>query len=157
MNLANWISVFRIILIPFFISAIVYYSPQKDYLRFVALFIFADSILKGKPIEVYNSGKMKRDFTYVADIVAGVVAALDKAYEFEIFNLARGEQVELHTFISEIEKAVGRKAIQHLLPMQPGDVPETWGDITKAFIHVNQCTQLTGTRSRAHPGHHLGQ
>ena len=99
----------------------------------MALFLFTKSILEGKEIAVFNHGNMKRDFTYVSDCVSGVISALDKSYPFEIFNLARGEQVKLDKFIEEIEKNLGIKSKRKLLPLQPGDVPETSADISKAI------------------------
>lgn len=98
----------------------------------MALFKFTKAILENKPIEVYNDGKMLRDFTFISDIVAGVIAAIDKPFPYEIFNLARGEQVQLLSFIEAIEKALGKKAEKQLLPLQQGDVPATHGDIRKA-------------------------
>ena len=98
----------------------------------MALFKFTKNILKDKPIDVYNFGKMKRDFTYIDDIIDGTIKAIDKAYAFEIFNLAKGEPIKLTSFIEEIEKNTKKKAKKNLLPMQPGDVSETFGDITKA-------------------------
>ena len=98
----------------------------------MALFKFTKAILENKPIEVYNDGKMLRDFTFISDIVSGVVGAIDKPFPYEIINLARGEQVQLLAFIEAIEKALGKKAEKQLLPMQQGDVPATHGDITKA-------------------------
>ncbi len=98
----------------------------------MALFLFTKAIIEGKEIEVFNNGNMKRDFTYISDCVSGVIAALDKSLPFEIFNLARGEQIELNAFIEEIEKNLGMKAKRKLLPLQPGDVPETSADISKA-------------------------
>ena len=98
----------------------------------MALFIFAKSILEGKPIRLFNKGEMKRDFTYVSDIVDGVISALDKCSGCEVFNLARGEARRLLDFIKEIEKNIGKKALVELLPLQQGDVPNTSADISKA-------------------------
>lgn len=98
----------------------------------MALFQFTKSIVNGEPIEVYNHGKMRRDFTYIDDVVAGVVAALDVEVGYEIFNLGNSHPEELETFIECIEKALGKKAHKKYLPIQPGDVPETYADIAKA-------------------------
>jgi UDP-glucuronate 4-epimerase len=98
----------------------------------MALFKFTKAILEGKPIEVYNYGKMRRDFTYVTDIAAGVLASLDKESPCEIFNLGNSQTVELLHFIHCIEKELGREALKNLLPLQPGDVPETFADIQKS-------------------------
>ncbi len=95
----------------------------------MALFKFTKAILKDEPIDVYNHGKMKRDFTYISDIVAGILAALDKNYGCEVFNLGNSNTVELEYFIECVEKELGRKAKKNLLPLQPGDVPETFADI----------------------------
>lgn len=98
----------------------------------MALFKFTKSILEGREIEVYNHGKMKRDFTYIDDIRDGTIAAIDNGYEYEIFNLAAGNTVELMDFINCLEKHLGRKAKKRMMDIQPGDVPETSGDISKA-------------------------
>ncbi len=95
----------------------------------MALFKFTRAILAGKPIDVYNHGKMKRDFTYIDDIVAGVLASIDRASDYEIFNLGNSNTVELLYFIECIENALGRKAEKNMMPIQPGDVPETYADI----------------------------
>nr|NIS70809.1 NAD-dependent epimerase/dehydratase family protein [Pseudomonadota bacterium] len=98
----------------------------------MALFIFARAILKSEPIEVYNYGKMKRDFTYIDDIVQGVLASLDRPLPFAIYNLGNSKAVDLLYFIECIEKALGKKAEKKLLPMQPGDVVETSADIRES-------------------------
>lgn len=98
----------------------------------MALFLFTKAILEGKPINVFNHGKMKRDFTYIDDIVDGVIASLDKAYPYEIFNLGNNNTVELEYFISCIEKELGKKAQREDLPMQPGDVVATYAEIDAA-------------------------
>jgi UDP-glucuronate 4-epimerase len=98
----------------------------------MALFLFAEGIKKGEPINVFNNGECYRDFTYVDDIVQGVIAALNKPHKCEVFNLARGEGVKLLDFIAEIEKNLDKKAIQNLMPLQQGDVPKTSASIEKA-------------------------
>jgi UDP-glucuronate 4-epimerase len=98
----------------------------------MALFKFTKAILEGTPVDVYNRGKMQRDFTYVSDIVDGVVASIDKNYPYEIFNLGNSKSVQLNYFISCVEKELGKKAKKKLLPMQPGDVPSTFADIRKS-------------------------
>ncbi len=98
----------------------------------MALFKFSKLILAGKPIEMYGDGTTRRDFTYIDDIVAGIIAALDKNYPYEIFNLGNSRTVELKYFIQVIETALGKKALIKQLPMQPGDVPVTFADISKA-------------------------
>jgi len=100
----------------------------------MALFLFTKAILENKPIKVFNYGKMKRDFTYIDDIVRGVISSLDKVSElgYEIFNLGCSNQVELMDFIKAIEKELGKEAKKDMLPLQPGDVPETYADVSKA-------------------------
>jgi UDP-glucuronate 4-epimerase len=98
----------------------------------MALFIFTRAILQGEPIEVYNYGKMKRDFTYIDDIVQGVIASMDRPVPYAIYNLGNSKAVDLLYFIECIEKALGKEAEKKLLPMQPGDVVETYADITES-------------------------
>jgi UDP-glucuronate 4-epimerase len=98
----------------------------------MALFLFADAILHDRPIDVFNRGRMKRDFTYIDDIVDGTVAALERPFPCELFNLGNADTVELMEFIRIVEEELGRKANKNLLPMQPGDVPETSADIQKS-------------------------
>jgi UDP-glucuronate 4-epimerase len=98
----------------------------------MAYFKFADKMVKGEEIEVYNYGKdLKRDFTYIDDIVDGVLRALDCEYGYEIFNLGKGSPDDLGEFISLLEKHMDIKAKKKLLPMQPGDVMITYADTTK--------------------------
>ncbi len=98
----------------------------------MAYFKFADKMAKGETIDVYNYGKdMKRDFTYIDDIVDGVIRALDCDYKYEIFNLGKGSPDDFGDFISILEKHMGIKAKKNLLPMQPGDVMITYADTTK--------------------------
>lgn len=111
----------------------------------MAIFKFTKSILDEQPIDVYNEGKMKRDFTYVDDIVLGILGAIEseKTSNYEIINIARGESVELMDFIKAIEEATGKKAKLNLMPMQPGDVLLTSGDITKAKEKLNYAPQTS--------------
>jgi len=113
----------------------------------MALFIFTKAILEGKPIDVFNYGKMQRDFTYVDDIVEGIVRVHDNtpqpnpdwdAYAadpgtssapYKVYNIGNHHPEELNHFIEVIEECVGKKAIKNLLPMQPGDVPATSADV----------------------------
>ena len=113
----------------------------------MALFLFTRAILAGKPIDVFNQGKMRRDFTYIDDIVQGVVrtadriAAPDPAWDaaapdpgispapYRVYNIGNHTPVELERFIAVLEEALGRKAVRHYLPMQPGDVPATCADV----------------------------
>lgn len=96
----------------------------------MAYFTFTKAILDEKPIEVFNEGKLKRDFTYIDDIVQGIVAAIDLGADCEIFNLGNHQPVELEHFIAIIETALGKKAQKKYLPMQKGDVLATYADIT---------------------------
>lgn len=98
----------------------------------MALFKFTESILTDKEIDVYNNGDMKRDFTYVSDIVDGFVSALNKPMGYQIINLGHGGPVHLMDFIKIIEKELGKKAKINFMPIQPGDVPETYADVSKA-------------------------
>jgi UDP-glucuronate 4-epimerase len=107
----------------------------------MAYYSFTKAITEGAPINVFNFGKMQRDFTYIDDIIKGVVRLMDikpssqsnktsnaKA-PFNVFNIGNNKPVTLRRFIEAIEKAVGKKAIENLLPMQAGDVPVTYADI----------------------------
>lgn len=98
----------------------------------MALFLFTDAILKGRPINVYNHGKMRRDFTYIDDIVEGTVRAIERPAPYEIYNLGNSDSVGLMEFIGIIEEELGKKAEKNLLPLQPGDVAETTADIEKS-------------------------
>ncbi len=113
----------------------------------MALFIFTKAILEGKPIEVFNHGKMKRDFTYVDDIVEGIIRTLDhpatpnpawtgdqpdpgtSSAPARVYNIGNHQPVELLHFIEVLENALGKKAEKKLMPLQPGDVPATYADI----------------------------
>lgn len=98
----------------------------------MALFSFTQKILNDEPIQLNNFGNMKRDFTYVDDIIDGVIAALDKEFDYEIFNLGGNDTVTLDRFVSIIEEAIGKKAKREPRPMQPGEVVETVADVSKA-------------------------
>jgi UDP-glucuronate 4-epimerase len=113
----------------------------------MALFLFTKAILAGEPIEVFNRGEMRRDFTYIDDIVAGVVRVMDTLPQpnpawsgmapdpgtsqapYRIYNIGNNQPVELLRFISVLEECLGHKAEKRLLPMQAGDVPETYADV----------------------------
>ncbi len=113
----------------------------------MALFLFTRNIIEGKPIDVFNFGHHKRDFTYVGDIVEGVVRAMDRPAApdpkwnsddpdpstsnapFRIYNIGNNQPVQLMRYIEVIEELVGRKAEKNFLPMQLGDVPDTFADI----------------------------
>jgi UDP-glucuronate 4-epimerase len=97
----------------------------------MALFLFTKAILEGRPIDVYNFGNMKRDFTYISDIVDGTISALDNPFQYELFNLGNSRNVGLMELISIIEEELGKQAEKNFLPLQPGDVPETYADIQR--------------------------
>ncbi|MBW1941896.1 MAG: NAD-dependent epimerase [Deltaproteobacteria bacterium] len=98
----------------------------------MALFLFTDAILHDRPIDIYNHGRMKRDFTYIDDIIEGTMAALKRPSTFELFNLGNSDPVELLDFIAAIEEGLGKKAKRNMMPIQPGDVPATAADIEKS-------------------------
>jgi UDP-glucuronate 4-epimerase len=113
----------------------------------MALFLFTQAILEGRPIDVFNEGRMRRDFTYIDDIAEGVVRALDRpaapnpdwsgsapdpgtsAAPYRIYNIGNHEPVELMRLIGILEGCLGQQAHKNMLPMQPGDVPATFADI----------------------------
>ncbi|MFG0261437.1 MAG: NAD-dependent epimerase [Novipirellula sp. JB048] len=113
----------------------------------MALFLFTKAILAGEPIQVFNHGRMRRDFTYIDDIVEGVHRVSEQIAQpnpdwnsddpdpatsqapYRVFNIGNNHPVELGTFIEVIERAIGIKAIKQMMPMQPGDVPATYADV----------------------------
>ena len=113
----------------------------------MALFLFTKAILEDQPIQVFNHGKMRRDFTYIDDIVEGVyrtsltIPAADPGWDstrpdpgtslspYRLYNIGNNHSVELSEFIATLEDALGKKAIKNMLPMQPGDVPATYADV----------------------------
>ncbi|MGB5436072.1 MAG: NAD-dependent epimerase/dehydratase family protein, partial [Maribacter sp.] len=103
----------------------------------MALFLFTKAILEGNPIKVFNKGHMERDFTYIDDIVAGVVRIIEKSTKerivnnelYKLYNIGNNTSVKLLDFINIIEKALGIKAKKEMLPMQPGDVEKTWANV----------------------------
>tara|TARA_R110000868_G_scaffold76800_3_gene220594 strand:+ start:7854 stop:8876 length:1023 start_codon:yes stop_codon:yes gene_type:complete len=103
----------------------------------MAMFLFTDAMVKGNPIKVFNNGNMERDFTYIDDIVAGVVKIIEKdttdrrnsnAY-YKLYNIGNNKSVKLLDFIEEIETNLKKKADKIMLPMQPGDVERTWANV----------------------------
>ena len=115
----------------------------------MALFVFTKNIIDGKPIDVFNHGNHTRDFTYVDDIVEGIIRASDdiaradaswdsgnpdpasSSAPFRIFNIGNNSPVKLSEYISALEEAIGKRAMKNLLPMQPGDVPDTFADVSE--------------------------
>jgi UDP-glucuronate 4-epimerase len=120
----------------------------------MALFMFTKNIIEGKPIDVFNYGKHRRDFTYVDDIVEGVIRTMDHTAQpndnwdaahpdpgtskapYRLYNIGNQQPIELTRYIELIEEYVGRKADKRLLPMQPGDVPDTYADTTDLMQDV---------------------
>jgi UDP-glucuronate 4-epimerase len=120
----------------------------------MALFLFTKAILEGKPIQLFNNGNHSRDFTYVDDIAEGVIRASDQIAApnaawrgdapdpatsnapFRIFNIGNNAPVKLTEYIDAIEAATGRRAINELLPLQPGDVPDTFADVSELVAAV---------------------
>lgn len=98
----------------------------------MAPFIFLDAVHNGKPITVYGDGTTSRDYTYVADIVQGVIAAHDNPRPFEIYNLGNSTPVTLKEFIATVERVTAKRAQTITKPIQQGDVERTWADISKA-------------------------
>jgi UDP-glucuronate 4-epimerase len=123
----------------------------------MALFLFADAMMKGNPIDVFNNGKMVRDFTYIDDIVEGIVRVLDKpatpnpnysasnpdpataAAPYRIFNIGNGSPTPLMTYINALESALGILSQKNFLPMQAGDVPATFADTSELANWVGFC------------------
>jgi UDP-glucuronate 4-epimerase len=120
----------------------------------MALFLFADSMIKGKPINVFNHGKMVRDFTFVGDIVESIIrlavkpvtvddnwnsnapASDSSSAPYRIFNIGNNNPVQLMTYIEALEKALGKTAIKNMMDIQPGDVPATHADATALYEYV---------------------
>ena len=102
----------------------------------MAYFLFARSILEGRPIALFNHGRMKRDFTYIDDVVPAVLSVLDAPpagdgdVPHRLYNVGNNRPEALTDFVGELERALGRKAVIEHAPMQPGDVEETWADIS---------------------------
>lgn len=104
----------------------------------MAIYLFADAIMSGKPIKVFNHGNMKRDFTYVDDIVNGIGILLDNTPEksndkpaYRLSNIGNGNPQLLEDYIQQIEFSLGKKAVKDYLPLQAGDVPQTWADLSE--------------------------
>ena len=98
----------------------------------MAPFIFIDRISRGIPIKQYGDGTSQRDYTYVSDIVQGIVGAIENPQPYEIYNLGNSDPVKLSEFIQIIEESVGKKAEIEVIGLQPGDVQITYADVAKA-------------------------
>ena len=111
----------------------------------MAYYLFTKNIINGKKIDVYNYGDMKRDFTYIDDIVDGTISAINHNYQCEVFNLGNNRSEKITEMIEIIEKRLDTKAIINLLPMQKGDVRETFADIehTKTRLQFEPKTSLS--------------
>jgi UDP-glucuronate 4-epimerase len=114
----------------------------------MSLFLFTRNILDGKPIDVFNYGNHRRDFTYIDDVVEGVIRVIDKPAQanagwasenpdpgtslapYRVYNIGNNNPVNLLVFIETLEKSLGKEAIKNLLPLQPGDVPDTYADVS---------------------------
>ncbi len=98
----------------------------------MAMFLFTDAILNNRPIKVFNNGDLSRDFTYIDDIIQGInliVKDKNQDEKYQLFNIGNSRPVQLLEFIEEIEKAIGKPAQKIMMPMQPGDVNQTWADV----------------------------
>ena len=113
----------------------------------MAYFKFVRAIEQNQPINVFNYGKMQRDFTYIDDVIEGIVRVINRPPQlnhtndnsnarYKIYNIGNNQPVELLTFIQVIEQAMGKKAIKNFLPMQPGDVPRTYADVDELMQDV---------------------
>lgn len=99
----------------------------------MAMFLFTDAIINNKPIKVFNNGNLSRDFTYIDDIISGLIKIIEKESSdksfYKIYNIGNSKPVELIDFITEIEKVTGKYADKIMMPMQPGDVEKTFADV----------------------------
>jgi UDP-glucuronate 4-epimerase len=120
----------------------------------MALFLFTKAILDGKPIDVYNNGNMQRDFTYIDDIIEGVVRVIDNPptgdkiwsgvkpnpsssfAPYRVYNIGNSSPVQLMDFIEAIEQEIGKQADKNFLPIQPGDVPATWANVDDLELNL---------------------
>ena len=116
----------------------------------MAMSKFAKRMVAGESIDVYNQGDLRRDFTHIDDIVAGFVAGVEQPCGYEIFNLGRGQATELKKLITLLEANLEVTATKQLLPMQPGDVYETYANTDKAATQLGYRAQVdieTGIQS----------
>jgi UDP-glucuronate 4-epimerase len=121
----------------------------------MSLFMFTQNILEGKPIDVFNYGNHRRDFTYIDDIVEGVIRVIDKPAQpnkdwagekpdpgtskapYRVYNIGNNNPIHLLTFIETLENCLGKTAIKNMLPLQPGDVPDTYADVSDLVTDLN--------------------
>jgi UDP-glucuronate 4-epimerase len=113
----------------------------------MAYYLFADAILNNKPIKVFNNGDLERDFTYIDDIVNGVTKIIEKNIDsrdhYKIYNIGNNKTETLNDFIETMENVMGKKAIKEMYPMQKGDVPTTFADISQLTKDYNYKTNTT--------------
>ena len=113
----------------------------------MAMFLFTDAIVNNKPITVFNNGNLSRDFTYIQDITTGVVNTLLKDSKnnslYKLYNIGNGKPVQLLDFIESLEKVLGISAIRKMLPMQAGDVHQTFANTTSLERDYNYKPQIT--------------
>jgi UDP-glucuronate 4-epimerase len=108
----------------------------------MAPFKFIDRVSRGVEMQQYGDGSSSRDYTYISDIVDGVVRAIDRRHKYELFNLGKGEGTSLKKFIGLVQKYVGKKAIIEVMPDQPGDVPYTCADVNKAYEYLGYKSKI---------------
>jgi len=108
----------------------------------MAPFKFIDWVSTGKELKQFGDGSSSRDYTYISDIVDGVVRSIDRRHKYEVFNLGKGEGTSLKEFIKLVQKYVGKKANIKVLPDQPGDVPYTCADVTKAYEYLGYKSKI---------------
>ena len=109
----------------------------------MAPFKFIDRVSRGLEIQQFGDGSSSRDYTYISDIVDGIVRAIDRPYPYEIFNLGKGSGTSLKEFIELVEKHVGKSAKVKVMPDQPGDVPYTCADVSKAYALLGYSSKVT--------------
>lgn len=116
----------------------------------MAMFLFVKAILNDEPIKVFNHGDLSRDFTYIDDIVAGIVSTLyQNSIEneiYQLYNIGNNKPVQLLDFIEAIENTIGKQAFKEMLPMQDGDVGRTWADVSKLMRNFNYKSNTTITK-----------
>lgn len=115
----------------------------------MAYYKFTKAILSGNPIDIYNNGNMRRDFTYIDDVIEGLIRVIDRAPSkssnihakvnapYKVYNIGNNNPVTLNDFILSLEKACNKKAIKNFMPMQQGDVPSTYADIDDLILDIN--------------------
>ena len=108
----------------------------------MAIHMFTRSIVAGKPLPFFGDGKTRRDYTFVSDIVDGVIAALDRAHGYRIYNLGGAHTTTLTELVTMLESTLGKKAILDRRPDQPGDVPATYADTTLAEKELGYRSQV---------------